>query len=404
MENLPQKRSGYLVANNIKEARDVAEIIASTDFLPRSYKDREGKPKINEIIIAGNMGARHGWDMFQSIQAICVINNRPSIWGTYFWGLILSDPRFIKCKETWNTDVEGGQWVVEIWKKNSEFPVVGTFSLQDAATAGLLSDKNKSHTWGKYPKDMCLWRARGRAGNSGFSDAIQGFAMVEEQRDVVDVTYQAVKENKQIEQTPLERAKEDLTEKVNNHKKGKIQQNLKEMEEKEKSKDQACADATAKIDQESLGEETEETTEHFRARIKTNYDSLTKDNRMKAIAEFTGIEGQTKISVAKISEAYLPEFARILFELEKIQAENPGPEEEKTLSPALIVNIREKVKTAWLVIVDTNVKKEIKKHLDMDLAREGREPLAHIIIARMEVPDLLILHRIFKERGVYKKA
>lgn len=214
MDNLPQRQSrqGYLVATTLAEARAVAEIIAGTNFLPRSYRDKANNPKINEIIIAGNMGARHGWDMFQSIQAICVINNRPSIWGEYFWGLILSDPRFIKCKETWDKDVEGGQWVVEIWKINSEFPVVGTFSFQDASTAGLLSDTNKKHTWGKYPKDMCLWRARGRAGKSGFSDAIQGFAMVEEQRDIVDVTYQAIEEKNQIKQTQTDKLKAELAE------------------------------------------------------------------------------------------------------------------------------------------------------------------------------------------------
>lgn len=404
MENLPQKQSrqGYLVATNIKEARDVAEIIASTDFLPKSYKDSQNKPKINEIIIAGNMGARHGWDMFQSIQAICVINNRPSIWGTYFWGLILSDSRFVKCKETWNPDIEAGQWVVEIWKKNSEFPVVGTFSLQDAATAGLLSDKNKAHTWGKYPKDMALWRARGRAGKSGFADAIQGFAMVEEQRDVVDVTYQAVEENKQIEQTPLEKAKDDMAEKVNKYK-----------QEKNFERDHECEGTPPSLSNDK--EETKETPNEYRQRLKTNYESLNKDNRMKAIAEFTGLQGQTKISIAKISETNLPEFAQIVLnylEPRPKTGRDPflyacrkypgkGQEQEETLSPAHVENIREKAKKAWLDIVDPNLKEELKTRLNMDLASEGRQPLAHIIIVKMEVPDLLILHRIFKEQGVY---
>lgn len=215
MENLP-KRQGYLVATNIQEAKEVAEIIASTDFLPKSYRDKNtNNPKINEIIIAGDMGARHGWNMFQSLQAICVINNRPSIWGEYFWGLILSDPRFVKSKETWDKDLDGGTWTVEIWKKNSEFPIIGTFSLQEAATAGLLHNKSKENTWGKYPKDMTLWRARGRAGKAGFSDAIQGFVMVEEARDIVDVTYQVLDDDKkQLPQTRTGKLKTDLADKL----------------------------------------------------------------------------------------------------------------------------------------------------------------------------------------------
>ncbi len=383
MYNLPQKQScqGYLVATTLAEARAVAGIIADTDFLPRAYKDREGKPNINEIIIAGNMGARHGWDMFQSIQAICVINNRPSIWGEYFWGLILSDPRFIKCKETWKPDIEGGQWVVEIWKKNSEFPVVGTFSLQDASTAGLLSDQNKKHTWGKYPKDMTLWRARGRAGKSGFADAIQGFAMVEEQRDVVDVTYRAVEEKKQIKQTPLERAKDDLTKKVNNHKQEKIQQNL--------------------ITQENAGEETKETPEQFRSRLKADYESLNKENRLQAIKEYTGIEGQSKISVAKIPEAVLPEFVAIVLNYMEIQAKNPVQEQEKTLSAEHVENIRVKAKYAYLDIQSPEVREELKKHLNADLVRDKKQPLNILVVAKMDVTTLLMFHRILKEQGIY---
>lgn len=395
MNNVPQKQSrqGYLVATNIKEARDVAEIIANTDFLPRSYKDSQGKPKINEIIIAGNMGARHGWDMFQSIQAICVINNRPSIWGEYFWGLILSDPRFIKCKETWNPDIEGGQWVVEIWKTKSDFPVVGTFGLQDAATAGLLSDKNKTHTWGKYPKDMCLWRARGRAGKSGFADAIQGFAMVEEQRDVVDVTYQAVEENKQIERTSLERAKEDMTQKTNKFK-----------QEKDFERDHECQGTPPSLSndkKENSEEDTKETPEEYRLQVKKDYDSLNKENRLKTIEEFTGIKGQSKISVNRIPKEDLLEFQRIvLFNLE-IQAKNPVQEQEKTLSVEHVDNIREKAKKAWLCIVDTSIKEELKKRLNSDLVLEELQPLDFIVVVKMDVPTLLVFHRILKEQGIY---
>lgn len=218
-------------------------------------------------------------------------------------------------------------------------------------------------------------------------------------------------------QTPLERAKDDLTQKVNNHKQEKIQQGLKEMEEKEKTKDRASAStgvespkkaieafAKVKVDQESLVEETRETPEQFRQRLKTNYDSLNKENRLKAIAEFTGLEGQTKISVAKISETNLPEFAQIVLNYLEIQAKNPVPEEEKTLSAEHIENIRDKAKYAWLAIADTNIKEELKTHLNVDLAREGLQPLSHIIIARMEVPELLILHQVFKEQGVYGKG
>jgi hypothetical protein len=222
MENLPQKRSGYLVATNIGEAKEIAELIGSTDFLPKSYRHKTTlKPKINEIIIAGDMGARHGWNMFQSLQAICVINNRPSIWGDYFWGLILSDPRFVKHKEIWDKDIGGGTWTVEIWKKGSDVPVIGTFSLQEAASAGLLHSKDKAHTWGKYPKDMCLWKARSRAGKSGFADRIQGFEMVEEARDIVDVTYKVVQEeNKQIETTRTDKLKADMADKLKAENKG----------------------------------------------------------------------------------------------------------------------------------------------------------------------------------------
>lgn len=165
------------------------------------------------------------------------------------------------------------------------------------------------------------------------------------------------------------------------------------MVENEKEKDKAMGAAI-----------TKEPPEQLRNSVKADYESLSKENRLKAIAEFTGVEGQSKISVAKIPETDLPGFAHIVWNFLGVQEKKPVQEQEETLLSAVhIENIREKAKKAWLDIIDTNVKEELKTHLNADLVRDGRQPLAHIIITRMEVPDLLILHQVFKEQGVYGK-
>lgn len=173
--------------------------------------------------------------------------------------------------------------------------------------------------------------------------------------------------------------------------------NAKEVkEEKPENKEeiQNKADSLGTKEEKSSEENIPQTTDlkELRETAKLDYESLSKESRLKAIAEFTGIEGQSKISVNKIHDNAITEFHAIVTSL---------GEEEETLSPAHIENIREKAKKAWLNIIDKNIKDELHKHLNTDLVQEGKQPLSFLAVARMDVPILLMFHRILKEQGIY---
>jgi hypothetical protein len=182
---------------------------------------------------------------------------------------------------------------------------------------------------------------------------------------------------------------------------------VKEEKRENKEEIQNKADSLGTKEENSGQDNIPQTTglKELRETSKKNYESLSKVSKLKAIAEFTGVAGQSKISVNKIPNSDIKQFSEIVEKYTKFEVASPptSGEEEDTLSPAHIDNIRNKAKYAWLDIEDMNIKEELKKHFDTDLAQAGRQPVSHIIIARMEVPDLLILHRVFKEQGVYEE-
>jgi hypothetical protein len=207
------QRSGFLVANTLAEAREVAALIASTSFLPKSYIDKQNKPKINEIIIAGSVGARHDLDMFQSVQAICVINNRPSMWGDYLIAIVQRHTKIEWIKEEFDNEkmIASCTGKRKGWEEQTR-----TFSKEDAQKANLWDNPSKKDTWGKYPKRMLQMRARGFLCRDIASDILQGISMAEEIRDTVDIQV------REIPQDSLPDPKTLTTEKVpENDKRGK---------------------------------------------------------------------------------------------------------------------------------------------------------------------------------------
>lgn len=64
--------------------------------------------------------------------------------------------------------VPGGEWVS------------AEFTLEDAKKAGLLDDKDKAYTWGKYTKDMMFWRAVGRFSKQYAAGVTGGLILAEE--------------------------------------------------------------------------------------------------------------------------------------------------------------------------------------------------------------------------------
>jgi hypothetical protein len=158
------------------EGRKAAELLSTSGMIPQAYS---GKPVQIQLAIA--MGARVGLDWLASLNGICVINNRATIWGDAALAICRSRSVFEDIEET-NNGKEGREFVATctVMRRDCK-PTVRTFSMVDAVVAGL--DK-KADTWGKYPKRMCQMRARAYALRDAFADVLMGFPLAEEMRDV----------------------------------------------------------------------------------------------------------------------------------------------------------------------------------------------------------------------------
>lgn len=157
-----------------------ASIVKAAGLAPK------GMDKQEQIFIAVQIGAELGLPPMQAVQGIAVVNGRPSVWGDTATALItplLQDaPIETECGTFPNDDYG---WTVKLTRKGYSAPVVATFTVGDAKTAGLWQFPAKGQTpWHKYPKDMLLWRARSRAYKAGFSDALKGVGQILSREEV----------------------------------------------------------------------------------------------------------------------------------------------------------------------------------------------------------------------------
>lgn len=162
-----------LVPTTLDEAMKLAEIMATSDLVPKDYR---GKP--GNVLVAVQMGMELGLKPMAAIQNIAVINGRPSIYGDVLLGLVKTHPQFDGIVET--LDKATMTATCEI-RRRGHAMVVRTFSKADAEKARLWG---KEGPWTHYPERMLLMRARGFACRDQFPDALRGISLREEAQDI----------------------------------------------------------------------------------------------------------------------------------------------------------------------------------------------------------------------------
>lgn len=178
---VPQRPQGLanrgfsLMPQSLGEAREIAELIARSDFAPKDYK---GRP--DNVIVALQMGADLGLKPMQALQNIAVINGRPSIYGDAALALAMD------VLERFHEGFEGAEntdaFTAVCTSKRKGWPdeTVTRFSIADAKKANLWG---KAGPWTQYPKRMLQWRARGFNLRNVASDRLLGLVLVEEAQD-----------------------------------------------------------------------------------------------------------------------------------------------------------------------------------------------------------------------------
>lgn len=177
--NKPALTPDWWVPRNLTEALALAETIASSSVVPKSYAGRPG-----DVLVAMQMGAEVGLSPMASLQNIAVINGRPSLWG---------DSMLAVCKGhrdwEWFSEIpaskENSYVAVCTVKRRGEPECQRTFSIEDAKLAGLWG---KTGPWTQYPRRMLSLRARAFALRDSFPDALRGIASAEESMDI-DATF-----------------------------------------------------------------------------------------------------------------------------------------------------------------------------------------------------------------------
>lgn len=180
-------RSFSLMPQSLGEAKEIALLIANSDFAPKDYK---GRP--DNVIIAIQMGADLGLKPLQALQNIAVINGRPSIYGDAALALVM--PALDRFHEAFE-GVEGSDNFTAVCiAKRKGWPdeTRRTFSVADAKAAKLWGKRGRDGQdtpWITYPKRMLQWRARGFTLRDVGADLLLGLVLVEEAQDYPDPTH-----------------------------------------------------------------------------------------------------------------------------------------------------------------------------------------------------------------------
>ena len=186
--NTPTKSGFSLAPNTLKEAMELAELLANSKMIPTDYR---GKP--NDVLVTMMMGQELGLNPIQALQNIAVINGKPSIYGDALLALMLNHPTFGGIRESFDEATLTASCTV--WRKGGD-EHTQTFSREDAEKAGLwdtrgtvLYEKNNKKTkntapWHCHPRRMLRWRAAGFAIRDRFADALAGLITREEAEDM----------------------------------------------------------------------------------------------------------------------------------------------------------------------------------------------------------------------------
>lgn len=181
-------KSGFsLVAGNFEEAMKIATMLAGSKLVPQQY---QGHPE--DVLIACSWGESLGLKPLSALNAIAVVNGRPTLFGDALKALIMKHGTI---EENW--DNEQGVWTMTAHRKG--FPdVTWSYGYNDAIAAGHVSynpqsntfglGARKSEAWVKYTKRMCQLKCRNFVIRDAFPDVIQGIDIEGSDDDVMPIS------------------------------------------------------------------------------------------------------------------------------------------------------------------------------------------------------------------------
>jgi len=191
----PKPRTAIgLIPATVDEAWRLATIMASSELVPKQYKDKPA-----DVMVAIMYGAELGLTPAQALTGIAVINGRPGLFGEALLAVIVSSPLYISHDEYFTVagpsdpnprrreDLEPEDLknphtaaVCQFSRRGGARLIRRQFSIADAQRAHLIG---KAGPWTEYPQIMLRMRARMFAARDAFPDLLRGVRAAEELQD-----------------------------------------------------------------------------------------------------------------------------------------------------------------------------------------------------------------------------
>ena len=168
-----------LKLTNYEEMYRFAKAVALSKFnpYPNDWTDVD-------CFICLQKGAEVGMSPMQSLESIYVVNNRATIFGDAPKGLVEASGLMIDYDqyEEGKPFEDDYKWIVSSHRRGRSKPLITTYSVADAKTAGLWDKRGvggKPSAWVTAPKRMLMFRARGFNLRDNFPDVLRGFTIGE---------------------------------------------------------------------------------------------------------------------------------------------------------------------------------------------------------------------------------
>lgn len=147
-------------------------MVVRSRLAPKGFETPEA------VMVALQMGAELGLSPMASLQNICVINGKPSVYGDCQLAVVRSSGLFDEASfsERIEGTGDGMKAVCSVRRLPNGNVATNEFSIADAKRAGL-HDKT---IWKQYPQRMLTFRARSWVLRDNFGDILLGFPSVEE--------------------------------------------------------------------------------------------------------------------------------------------------------------------------------------------------------------------------------
>lgn len=138
----------------------------------------------SEVLVRVMAGRALGLTFMASMQGIYVVDGKPGLYAELMAALCLQSPL---CEEFRVIEATPQKATVRAKRRGKESQDI-SFDIEQARAAGLVDRgetdaKKKANNWNRFPADMLIARATGRAAKRVFPDVIRGMSSIEELED-----------------------------------------------------------------------------------------------------------------------------------------------------------------------------------------------------------------------------